>query len=105
MPRAPLFLADLVFARPELARERSQHEEGELGGSFGENVSSIGERNLVAVGICAVNVVEADGDLGDDFQVPLPRFKDFAIDLVAKSCDQAVNAGADFFNNQFSGWS
>ena len=65
----------------------------------------MGERNLVAVGVGAVDVVETDGELRDDFQRALAGFiltrtEDFGVDGIAQGGDQAVDTGLHFFDNQ-----
>ena len=100
MPRAPLVFANKVLAGPQFAGESSQDKEGKLGRGFSENVGCVGERDLVAVGIGAVDVVEADGNLGDDLELSLPCFKNLGIDLVAKSGDEAVDSALCFFYDE-----
>ncbi len=92
MPVIPAVLAHQLFRVPQLAGERGQNEESELGGGLGEHVGSVGEGNLVAVGVGAIDVVEADRNLRDDFQRALPSFEDLGVDLVADGGDEAVHA-------------
>ena len=87
MPISPLVVAGEVLGGPHLARQHAKHEEGELRGSLGENVGRVGERNLVAVGVGTVDVVESDGELGHDFQSVLAGLKDFGIDGIAQRGD------------------
>ena len=83
-----------------LSRQRAQHEKGEFRGGFGEHIRSVSKRNLVPVGVGAVDVVEAHGDLGDNFQFPLARFEHLGIDGVAQSSNQPIDAGLHFFDHQ-----
>ena len=78
----------------------SQSKEGELRGGFGEHVSSVGERNLVAVGVGAIDVVESHRILRDNLERVLASLEDFGVNLVAQGCDEAINAAADFFDDQ-----
>ncbi len=67
MPRRPLLFPHQAFTLPHLTREHPHHEKRELGGRFGKHVGGVGERNLVLVGVSAVDVVEPDRDLRHDF--------------------------------------
>jgi hypothetical protein len=100
MPRAPLVFAQKFFGVPHPAGECAQHEESEFGGGFGQDIGGIGERDLVLVGVGAVDVVEADRDLRHDFQPDLPCFEYLRIDRIAQRGNQAVDAAADFFQDQ-----
>ena len=61
----------------------------------------IGERNLVATGVGAVDVVETDGILRHDFQRVLAGLrKDFCIDGIAQRGDEAVDTGLDLIDDQ-----
>src|SRR6185437_7416349 len=66
MPRVPQVFANHAFRLPKLPRQSSQHEERILGGRFGQNVGSISERDFVAIGGGAINVVHANRILRDN---------------------------------------
>ena len=68
---------------------------------FGKDVGGVGKRNLVAIGICAIDVVETNGNLGHNLQPAFARFKQFGIHLVAQSGNQAIDTRLYFFKNQF----
>ena len=89
-----------MLGAPQFARQVSQREEGELRRGFGEHVGGVGEGNLVAVGVGAVDVVEPDRVLRHDLQRALARLEDFGVNLVAQGGDEAVDAAADFFDDQ-----
>ena len=99
MPVVPAVLTYQLFPVPQFARERSQNKECELGGSLGENVRSVGERNFVAIGIGAVDVVESNGQLGDNLQRAFPCLEDLGVDLVADGRDESVHSGAQLLEN------
>src|SRR5439155_18320623 len=63
MPEAPLVFASQVLGGPQLSRNRSQHEEGELRGRFGEDVGRVGEGDLVTVRFFTVDVVKTNRKL------------------------------------------
>src|SRR5260370_5930255 len=100
VPESPPIFAHQLFAVPKTPRERAHHEEGELGGGVGEDVGGVGERNLVAIGIGAIDVVKAHGELSDDFERALSRLKDFSVDGITQRSDQAIDAAADSLYNQ-----
>ena len=81
MPETPLLFAGEVLGGPHFARQRTQHEEGKLGRGFGQHVGRVRERNLVAIGVGAVDVVKADRDLGHHLQRLLAGFEDFGVNL------------------------
>src|SRR6516162_5784799 len=58
------------------------------------------EWNFVFVCIGAVDVVEADGDLGYNLQRSLARFKNLGINLVTQSRNEAVDPRFNFFDDQ-----
>src|SRR5438128_9236484 len=63
-----------------LARQHADPSIRDVGGGFREHVSRVRERDFVLVGVVAVDVVEADGDLRHDLKRPLPRFENFSVD-------------------------
>src|SRR5437588_5705278 len=77
MPVVPLVFAGEMFSRPHLAREGAHHKKRELGGSFGEHVGGVGEWDFVTVRVGAIDVVEADRNLGDDFKSSFSGFEHF----------------------------
>ena len=83
MPESPLVFARKVLCRPHFARQQPQHEECKFGGGFGQNVGGVGEGNLIAVRVGAINVVESDGELRDNFECALASLEKFCIDLIA----------------------
>ena len=89
MPVSPLVLARQMLGRPHLAGQHAQHEEGELRSGFGENVGRMGERNLIAIGVGAIDIVKSDGNLGHNFQRVLAGFEDLGINRIAQRGDQA----------------
>ena len=99
MPVSPLVIASEVLGRPHLAREHAEHEEGELGSGLGEDVGRVGERNFIAVGIGAVDVVESNGVLGHDFQRTFAGLEHIGIYGIPQRSDEAVDAGFDLFDN------
>src|ERR1019366_5672845 len=104
MPIAPLVVSHQMFGRPQLAGESSQREEGELRSRFCEDVGGVGEGNLVAVRVGAVDVVKPDRVLGNNPQRALPRFENLGINRIAKRGDESVDAAADSFDNQVLRW-
>ena len=75
MPVSPLVFASQMLGAPHFAGQGAHHEKCEFGRGFGEDVGGVGEGNLVSVGVGAVDVVETDGDLGDDLQSVLARLE------------------------------
>ncbi len=76
-------------------------KKGEFGSGFGENIGCIREWNFEAVGVGAIDVVEAYGVLRHNFQrAPCPPCKHLCVDGIAQSRDQAVDAGLHLIDNQ-----
>ena len=99
MPESPLVVPGQVLRRPHSPCQRPQHEERKLRRRFGENVGRMGERDLVAVGIGAIDVVEAHRDLGHNLQRSLPCLEHLRIDLVAQRGNQSIDARSDFIED------
>ena len=103
VPRSPAVLAHQALARVELARHAPEDQQAKLRRGFGENVGGVGEGNLVAVGVGAVDVVKAYGVLRHHFQRPTPRLENFGVDRVAQRGDEPVDAGAHLLDDQALG--
>src|SRR5208282_1853201 len=58
------------------------------------------ERNLVVVGIGAVDVIESYGVLCDHFERANSGGEDLSVDRIAQRGDQAVHARGDLINDQ-----
>src|SRR5580698_3146437 len=84
MPLSPLVVAREMFGGPHSSRQHAHHEERKFGSGFSQDVGSVGEGNLVAIGIGAVDVVEADGILRHDFEMTLAGFENLGIDGIAQ---------------------
>ena len=69
----------------------------ELGCRVIQNFRCVCERDLVTVGVGAIDIVKANCDLRDHFQRAFTRFKHFCIDGVAQCGDQSVDAAGNFF--------
>ena len=80
-----------MFRCPHLPGQRTQHEKGKLCRSFGKHVGGMGERNLIAIGVGAIDVVKAHGNLRHHFEVSLACLEYFSIDGVAQGGDQAID--------------
>src|SRR5579884_3423548 len=96
VPRTPVVFAQQFFRAPGLARQSAHHEEGKFGGAIREDVGGVGKRDPGAV-----DVVEANGVLGDNLQRSLPGFENFPVDGIAQRGDQAVDAATNLFDDQF----
>ena len=92
MPESPFILASQMLGTPQFASQRPEHEERKLCGGFGQNVSSIRERDLAAVGVGSINVVESDSVLRDYLQGALAGLENLSINLIAERGDQAVDS-------------
>ena len=92
-----------MFRRPQFSRQGAHHEKCEFRGGLGEYVRGVGEGNLVAVGIGAVDVVEAHGKLGHNFQFAFARLEYFGVNGIAQGSDEPVDAGFHFLDNQAFG--
>jgi len=77
-PVNPFIFPRQVFCRPQLAGQRTHQEESEFRGGFGEHVGSIGEGNPMSVGVGAIDIVEANGELSHDFERVPTCVEDFA---------------------------
>ena len=99
MPVAPLVFPRQVFRRPHFSSQRAHHEKRKFRGGFGKHVRGVGERNLVAIGIGAVDVVEAHGDLRHNFQRPFARLKHFGVDWITQRGDQPIHPGLHFLDD------
>src|SRR5215469_18120527 len=104
MPESPLVFAGQMLGRPHLARQHAEHEEGEFCGRFGQDLRRVGEGNLEAIRIGAIDVVEPDGVLSNDLEGPLAGGKDLGVDGIAQGRDQTVDAGFDFLYDQRLWW-
>ena len=58
------------------------------------------ERYLVTVGVRTIDVVKADGHLGDHLQMSFAGFEDLGVNLVAQGGYQPVDARLYFFDDQ-----
>src|SRR5882724_12771397 len=63
----------------------------------------MGEWDLEAVSVGAIDVVEADRDLRDDFQRAVAGGKDLGIDWIAQRGDQSVDSRLHFLDDQTLG--
>ena len=61
------------------------------------------EGNLVAVGVGTIDVVEAHGNLGHDFQISLAGLEHFGVDGIAQGRDQSIDAGFHLLDDQALG--
>ena len=100
MPISPLQIAGEMLRSPEFTGERSHHEEGKLGSRFGQHIGGISERDLVAICVGAIDVVEADSELSNDLQRSLPCLEDFGVDRIAKRRDEPIDARLHFVYDQ-----
>src|SRR5580704_1793528 len=105
MPVSPLVVASEMFGGPHLASQHAQHEKLEFGCSFREHVGGVREGDTVTVSIGTVDVVKANRNLCHDLEVSFARLEYFSVNLVPQGCDQTVNAGFHFLDNQTFGWS
>jgi len=99
MPVVPAILPHQLFPVPQFAGEGSQNKKREFGRGLGEHVGSVGERNLVAIGIGAVDVIEPNRKLGHNFQRSLPCFEHLSVDLVANRGDETIHAAAQLLED------
>src|SRR5438552_15224535 len=104
MPGPPLVTAHVVFGAPQLAGERPHHEKSKFGRGFGEHLGGMSEGDFVVVGVSAIDVVEADGKLRDDFEVSFTGLENFSVDGIAQGGDESVYAAAQLFDNGFLRW-
>ena len=63
----------------------------------------MGERDAIAVGIFAIDIVKADRVLRHNFEAPLPRLEDLGVDGIAQGGDVRVNAAAHLLQDQLLG--
>src|SRR5215469_9708559 len=104
MPESPLVFAGQMLGRPHLARQHAEHEEGEFCGRFGQDLCRVGERNLEAIRIGAIDVVEPHSILSNDLKGPLAGGKDLGVNGIAQGRDQTVDAGFGFLYDQRLWW-
>src|ERR1017187_275091 len=105
MPITPLIFARQMFGGPEFAGERAHQEEGVLRGRFVQDVSGIGERDFVLVGIGSVDVVKTDGVLCDNFERAFPGGEHLGINRIAQRGDQAIHTRLYLLDDQAFWWS
>ena len=91
MPVVPFVFTQKMLCRPHLPGQRAQHEEGKLCRSFSEHVGGMDERNLIAVGVGAIDVVKADSNLRHHSEFSLARLEYFSVDGVTQGGNQAVD--------------
>ena len=65
MPRRPAALADLALAFDDPARDREQQRERDVGGRVGQHVGRVADRDPALSRGLEVDVVGADGEVGD----------------------------------------
>src|SRR5580692_10505888 len=104
MPVSPLVVPREVFGGPHLACQHAQHEKGELRGGLSQYVRGMSERNFVAVGVGAIDVVNADGQLSHNFQTTFSSFENLGIDGIAKRGDEPIDPGLHLVDDQTLGW-
>src|SRR5208283_482103 len=102
MPVAPLVFSDQMLGAPKFAGEGSKGEEGELRSGLSENVSGVGEWDLVPVGVGAIDVVESHRVLRHNLEGAFARLENLSVNFVAQGGDEAVNTAAHFFDDQAS---
>src|SRR5690242_11700636 len=100
MPEPPLVLSREVLGRPQPPCQSAHDEECKLGRRFGEYIGGIRERNLAAVGVRAIDVVETHRQLGDNLQCSLARLEHLSVNLITECRNKAVNACPDLLQNQ-----
>jgi len=64
------------------------------------HVGGVREWDFVFVGVGAIDVVKAHGDLRHDLERPLPCFEHLSVDGIAQRRDQAIDAALHFLNDQ-----
>jgi hypothetical protein len=100
MPESPLVIACEMFRAPHFSRQDAHHEKRKLRRGFGEDIGSVGEGNFEAIGVGAVDVVEADGVLRHGFEVSLAGLKNLGINGIAQRGDEAIDAGLYFLDDE-----
>ncbi len=100
MPVTPAILTGQMFGGPELPGQRPHQEESKLGGRFREHVGGMGERNSVAVGVGAIDVVKSDRNLCHHFERAFSGSEHLGVDRIAQGRDQAVRARLQLFDDQ-----
>src|ERR1700674_4856168 len=89
-----------MLSRPHFACQHAHHEEGKLRGCLREDVGRMRERDFVLIGVRTIDVVEPHGNLRHHLQRVLARLENFSVNLIAQGCDQSIDSGFDFLNNQ-----
>ncbi len=101
VPGRPLVGADLHLGRVELPRDGAEDEERELRGGVGEDVGRVRERDAVAVGGGAVDVVEPDRHLRHDLEGGGGAGGEhLLVDAVAQRRHESVDAGAHLLEDE-----
>src|SRR5215472_8311236 len=104
MPETPLVSPGQMLRTPKSSSQCPHHKKCELCGCFCVNVGCVREWNAIAVGVRAVDIVEADRVLSNDFECAFPRLKQLGVDLVTKCRDQAVDPCFQFCDDQALRW-
>ncbi len=89
LPRAPLTAADGLVARHEVARRGEDQREREVGGGLGQHVGRDPDPDAAPHAELEVDVVGADGVVGDDAQ-PRRRVEQRRVDAVGEQRQQPL---------------
>src|SRR5262249_40871933 len=100
LPRPSLFPPLQFATAPPQPRHRRQHEESKLRRGVSQNISGIGKWNSVAIGVRAIDVVKANGNLCHHSEISLSCFEHLSINRIAQSGDEPINTATDFLNDQ-----
>ena len=91
-PAAPLAGAHHALAFAEPPRDREDQAPGEIGARVGQHVGRVGHDNAARAAGGDVDVVVADGDVGDDLQLRPGGIEHRGIDRFGEQADDRVLA-------------
>ena len=89
VPACPLAGARERVAFDQAARDGEQQRPGEVGGGFVEHAGRVAGGDFVARAGVEIDIVEADGDIGDDAQIRRGG-EQFVVDFFREQADQRV---------------
>ena len=92
-PATPRTGANHAFALAKAPRNRQDQRPGEVGAGIRQDVRCVGDRDAARAARCHVDVVIADGDVGDDLQTRPGGVEHRGVDRVGQQAHDGIDTG------------
>ena len=93
-PTATAAGADDAFALAESASRHQDEAERDVGGRVGEHARRVRRNDTALAARCDVDVVVADGDVGDDLELGAGGVEELAVDAFGEQASRMASAPA-----------